>query len=105
MSQPYITYRELNNEGLLCYYVLQKAFPHYVAIISYGKLEDSIYSEPVAGYNLWLNFNGCLRGRFMPSYKDVLEDIRICLMDMAIWFYNNRVAIEPKKYIKFKIPT
>lgn len=99
---PYITYRETDSDGRLCYYILQKAFPHYKAILSIGKLEDTLASMPVLGYNLYLNFAGTLVGNFLPAYKDALKEIEATLFSMAEWFYVNRVLAEPKKYSKFK---
>lgn len=101
--QNYITYRENDEDGRLCYFILQKAFPHFVGLLSTGKLENSLASMPIAGYNLWINFNGTLRGNTIPSYKNILDEIQSFISDMAIWFYNNRILIEPKKYEKFKI--
>lgn len=100
---PYITYRETDINGRLCYYILQKQFPHYVGLISLGKMDNVISSIPVGGYNLYVNFNGVLQGNFIPSYNDVLDEIDVVLSSMADWFYYNRVVIEPKKYSRFKI--
>lgn len=99
---PYITFRETDSSGRLCYYILQKAHPHYKALLSVGKLEDTLASMPVLGYNLYLNFNGCLRGNVLPAYKDAIQEIEFVLDSMATWFYENRVLAEPKKYLKFK---
>jgi len=98
----FITYREPNENGLLCYYILQKAFPHYRAILSKGKLEDALVSMPVFGYNLHLNFNGCIRGNILPSYQDAIKEIEFTMMEMSDWFYKNRILTEPKKYEKFR---
>lgn len=100
---PYITFRENNEDGLLCYYILQKAFPHYVGLIATGILENTLSYAPVAGYNLYVNFKGTLRGNLIPNYKDVLQEIGIEMSNMAEWFYYNRVITEPKKYLRFKI--
>lgn len=102
MSHKYITYRETDSQGLLCYYILQKAHPHYKAILSIGKLEDTLASMPVLGYNLYLNFNGTLVGNFLPFYNDAIKDIEATLLDMSEWFYINRILAEPKKYSKFR---
>lgn len=103
MKQQFITYRELNDTGLLCYYICQKAHPNYVGIVSVGQMVDTLASAPVGGYNLYVNFNGCLHGNYVPSYNTVIDDITHTMWDMATWFYENRVMAEPKKYSKFKI--
>ncbi|MES2287390.1 MAG: hypothetical protein V4547_16980 [Bacteroidota bacterium] len=103
MIPNYITYREQDNSGRLCYYILQKAYPHFIGIISVGQLENSLCSIPIANYNLYVNFHATLVGRFLPSYKDVLEDIELSMAGMADWFYHNRILADYKKYNKFKI--
>ncbi len=103
MNHPFLTFRETNETGLLCYYILQKEHPHYKAILSVGQLPDTLASAPVPSYNLYVNFKGTLRGNYIPNYNDVLEDIQKCLWDMANWFYMNRVITEPKKYSKFRL--
>jgi len=103
MKHQFITYREENESGLLCYYICQKAHPHYVGIVSVGQLLDSLANAPVGGYNLYVNFHGCLHGNYVPSYKDVINDITATMWQMAEWFLNNRVIKEPKKYSKFKL--
>ena len=103
MKQPYLTYREMDNEGRLCYYICQKASPNYVGIVSVGTLYDRIANAPVGDYNLYVNFNGTIQGHYAPSYKDVIQDIERCMWEMANWFYKHRVLAEPKKYLKFKI--
>jgi len=103
MNQKYLTYRENDSEGRLCYYILQKEFPHYKGIISLGVLGGVLYSAPVPDYNMYVNFAGTLRGNFVPSYKDVMNEIEVIFNDMANWFLNNRVLAEPKKYLKYKI--
>lgn len=52
---------------------------------------------------MYVNFNGTLRGNLIPSYNDVLKEIDIIMEDMAIWFLNNRILADQKKYSKFKI--
>lgn len=99
----YITYREIDSEGRLCYYILQKQFPHYKGIIALGKLENTLSSAPIAGYKMYVNFNGTLRGNLIPSYNDVMKEIDIIMEDMAIWFLNNRILADQKKYSKFKV--
>lgn len=103
MKQPFISFREQNENGLLCYYICQKAHPNYVGIVSVGQLVDSLASAPVGGYNLYVNFNGTIQGHYVPSYDNVIDDITHAMWSMATWFFNNRVLNDPKKYNKFKI--
>jgi len=104
MIPPYITFRETDTENRLCYYILQKEYPHYIGLISVGQMENVLASMPVGNYNLYVNFYGCLVGKFLPSYKDVIQDIEASLIGMAEWFYYHRVLTEPKKYEKFRLP-
>lgn len=106
MKQPFISFREQNENGLLCYYICQKAHPNYIGIVSVGQLLDSLASAPVGGYNLYINFNGCIQGsNLIPSYNKVIEEITGVMWQMAEWFLNQRVMADPKKYAKFKIIT
>lgn len=105
MSQSFITYREENETGLLCYYIVQKAHPHYCAIVSVGPLTDRLSSVPVGGYNLYVNFNYCLRGHYVPSYNDVMDEISAVMWQMSNWFLINRVLTDQRRYSKFKILT
>jgi len=98
----YLTYRETDSGNRLCYYILQKEFPHYKALLSVGKIEDALVSMPILGYNLYVNFNGVLRGNLIPNYNNVMDEIKMIMDEMADWFYHNRILIEPKKYNKFK---
>jgi hypothetical protein len=98
---PYITYRE-EKEGNLLYYILQKEHPHYVWVIAYGPIENKI-QIPITEHNLYVTFAGTIRGNFIPSYRDVVNQIEQTMTSMAIWYYENRILKEPKKYSKFKL--
>lgn len=103
MKHQFLTYREEDETGLLCYYIAQKNFPYYVAIVSVGQIPESLASAPVGNYNLYVNFHSVLSGNYIPNYKDVLVEISACMWDMANWFCANRVEKQPNKYSKFKI--
>jgi hypothetical protein len=97
---PYITYRE-EKEGNLLYYILQKEHPHYVGVIAYNVIENKI-QVPITEHNLYVTFAGTIRGNYIPSYKDVVKEIENTMSSMSLWFYENRILKEPKKYQKFK---
>lgn len=102
--QPFISYREKNEDGLLCFYILQKAFPHYCGlIVAEYPVEGAIINQPIAGYNLWVSFNFTLRGHFIPAYKDVKDEIENVYSNMADWYLVNRIIPNEKLYKKFKI--
>ena len=98
---PFITYRDIE-EGELQYYILQREFPHYVGIISTYPKTNFIESMPVTGYNLWIIFDGTIKGSVIPSYKNVYVDITSALNEMSNWYYANRIVPQEKKYKKFK---
>lgn len=100
---PYISYREPNEDGLLCYYILQKAHPNYVGIIANGILEKALSYAVVPGYSLYVNFAGTIQGNFIPHHQFVLEEIGIVMTAMSDWFLYNRIATDLKKYNKFAI--
>lgn len=99
----FITFREENNEGDLCYYILQKNHPHYVGKIVNYPIEGAIVNMPLPEYNLWVTYAGVLEGRFVPGYKEVEADIESMFSQMAEWYYHYRIKTNPKKYIKFKM--
>lgn len=99
---PYITYRE--GEGYLVkYYILQKAFPHINCIISQVPTKKFVEAVPIASYNLYIVFEGTIRGNEIPSYTDIDKEIIATMEDMAQWFYLNRILTDIKKYKKWKI--
>lgn len=102
MNQPYITFRETNNEGELIYYILQKEFPHYLAFTS-NKVEKALAQATISGYNMQVVFCGCINGFVIPSYRGTIDQIQYQVEHMSDWFLANRINIEPKKYLKFKI--
>lgn len=102
---PYITYREVNDKRELLYFILQKDFPHYQCKISDVPRLYFVEPVPVIDYNLYLCFSGTLRGNSIPGYNNVDKEINEVMVDMANWFYENRILIEPKKYKKWKIGT
>lgn len=101
---PYITFRDQNKQGDLVLYILQRDFPHYVASLVYIPIADSPCCIPISGHNLWVNFEGTLRGRFIPSHNDVPREIQAVFESMALWFYSERVMADSKRYKRFKIP-
>jgi len=103
---PYITYREPNEEGILCYYILQKYFPHFSGLLVANRpIDGAIVNAPIAGYNLFITFNGTLRGNIIPNYKNIQEEIITVFEDMSSWYLINRILLNEKLYRKFKIVT
>ena len=99
---PYITYREPYEGGRLCFYILQKAFPHYCGILTTSPIDGALANAPIAGYRLWISFHGTILGNMIPSYNDVVDEINNVLFDMAQWYALNRLK-DNKKYDKFKV--
>lgn len=101
---PFITFRENDENGQLQYYVLQRAFPHFVAMISTVPVTGN-WSSPVAGHYLWVVFKGSLRGNAIPSYNNVSEQIQTVMDNMAAWFHADRIVMDEKRFKRFKIKT
>lgn len=101
--QQFITYRELDKNDELQYYILQKEFPHFVGCISAIKKENVIAQCPISEYNLYIVFCGTIRGNFIPSYKNIVEEIDAAVSNMANWYKENRIQTNQKRYEKFKI--
>lgn len=101
--EPYITFREPDKSGEFQYYILQRSFPHYLAIILHKPKEGAIVCMPVAGHHLYLAFAGTIQGNYLLARNDLQRELQFIFEQMADWFYNKRVLAEPKKYKKFKI--
>lgn len=102
---PYITYRERGRGGRLQYFVLQKDFPHIVGEIVDSPPEGGMGFSTISGYNLWVVFGGTLRGNFIPTYRNILDEIQGVLDNMAAWFFSERIVPDEKKFHRFKIGT
>lgn len=100
---PYITYREHDGVGNLKYYILQRAFPHFIGVLSEHPNHGSLVSIPIHGYNLWVNFGGTIRGNIIPQYQNIQDEIQSIYNSMASWFYAERIMVDEKRYKKFKI--
>ena len=103
MKPKYITYREKNDDGIICYFILQRSHPNYVGVVSLGPLENVIACSPMPGYKLYVCYEGCLQGYFMSSFSNSIQEVESVIFDMANWYVDNRIKLEPKKYEKFKI--
>lgn len=101
--KPFIVFKEIDSNGELKHYVLQRDFPHYLGVILEYPRQEAIVKSAVSGYNLWVCFAGTLRGNFIPNYPEVLVEKQRVFDIMANWFYTNCVMPEEKKYKRFKI--
>ncbi len=99
----FVTFRDSNESGELHYYILQRDFPHYIARISTESTQGSLLRVTIPQYNMWLVFAGTLRGAVIPSYKDVMDEIKTVVLDMADWYLQNRISPNPKKYKKWHL--
>lgn len=103
MIQPFISFRETDKNGIEGYYILQKKEPHYCARIYTEPNHQKLSYAPVAGYNLYVTFDGTLQGNFLPYYKGAINEINEVMMQMAIWFLENRIRQNQKRYSKLAI--
>lgn len=101
--EPYITFKDTDNQGELQYYILQRKFPHYIARIAYKPSDTALFYISISGHHLYVTYAGTLQGNFLPGYKDAVEEMESVMTNMAEWFYANRVAIDLKKYKKWII--
>jgi len=98
----FITFRD-EEGGVLHYYVLQREFPHYVAILESQPSAMALAHSGISGHYLWLRIIGTLRGAVIPSYKDVANEMQSVCDEMANWYFENRIKPDEKKYKKWKI--
>lgn len=100
----YLTFREPNEKGNLLYYVLQKAFPHFQAVLSVNPSDKGLAVSPIAGYHLYVVIHGTLRGKnVIPVYNHVEGEMQSVANEMALWYLENRILVDEKKYKKWKI--
>lgn len=104
MKNRYITYREEDEFGRLCFFILQKAHPNFIGLLVASPVEGSLINVPISNYNLWITFNGTIIGNYLPATKGIMAEAYLIFNDMASWYYENRVK-GVKKLDKFKIKT
>ena len=95
--EGFITYRE-DDGGVPSYYILQKAFPHFVGRLVDNPYFSSLLNAPVPHTKLYVAMTGTLRGNTVPSYQNIQEQIKAAALDMALWYYENRILTNPKKF-------
>lgn len=103
MIQPFITYRETDELQRLCYYIVQKEYPHLHCMISETPIKKIFNAIPISSYNLWIVFVGTLRGNFIPSYQDIDKEVVAIMQEMSLWFFNNRISTDLSRYKKWKV--
>jgi len=99
----FITYREMADDGVLRYYILQRDFPHSIGVVLSSPNHGAVAQSVVAGYNLFIVYDGTLRGNFIAAYPGFEEELNGVFMDMAAWYLSERILTDEKKYLKFKI--
>jgi hypothetical protein len=103
MAAAYITFREPDEDGQLRYYILQRAWPHYIGEVVDNPYYNAIIKVNVPQYKFYIAFVGTLRGREFPAYQKITEEITAVLHDMAQWYFVNRLQTNPKKYSKWHL--
>lgn len=101
--EPFITFKEKDADGKDQFFVLQRKFPHYQAMILEYPREGTIATVPVPGHSFYLNFCGTIEGNYLLAKTGVEQEIQATLERMADWFYKNMIVPEPKRYKRFKI--
>lgn len=103
-GSPFITFRDTDKNSILRYYILQRDYPHYCGLISEKQDLEALVQFPVSGYNLWVIYAGTIRGNYVPGYKDAFDEMSHVFNHMAMWYYENRITPDPKRYKKWAIP-
>ncbi len=99
----FLTFREIDDKGILRYYILQKEFPHNKAVILSQPNHEALCQSVVPGYNLWVVFDGTLRGNFVAAYPDYQKDMQFAMDAMAAFYFSERILKDEKRYSKFKV--
>src|ERR1700677_1075570 len=102
---PFITFKEEDKFGVLQYYILQRAYPHYLGVVAYYPTGEAICQVPVTAHHLYVTFAGVLRGNYIPAHQGVEIEIEPVFHAMALWFYDQRIMKDPKRYKKWQVPT
>jgi len=100
---PFITFREVDYTNTLRYYILQKDFPHSVAVIVSQPKHTALCQSVIPGYNLWVVWEDSLRGSYVAAYPDYEKDLQFTMDNMAAWYFSERILTDEKRYAKFKI--
>ena len=98
---PFITFRDIDKEGNLSYFILQRQWPHYVGIITDKHSVDALASANITSHSLYVRFYGVLEGHFVPAHRGVQEEIKEVFQKMADWYYKHRVIPNPKRFKKW----
>lgn len=98
---PYLTYREEDPTGQLQYYILQKEHPHYVARVSTAPYSNALAWSVVPHHKMVVEFSGCLQGQLLPARPGIMDEVTATMHLMALWFYEHRIQVNPKKYQKW----
>lgn len=101
MKEPFLTFRE-TDDNEFCYFILQKAFPHYIGKLVTYPVEGGLNNSPITDHHLYITFAGCLMGNFIPAHKGELDHIAEVFSQMAEWYYTNRINPDLKKYKKWR---
>ena len=95
--EKFITFREDENQKP-SYYILQKEFPHFLGRLVDNPYYKSLVNAPVPQTKLYVAIIGTLRGSLIPAYQNVDEEIKTVALDMAYWYFENRVNTNPQKF-------
>jgi hypothetical protein len=98
---PFITYRDNDESGELQYFVLQRAHPHYVGQIIDNPNFKAVYKVPIPQTSMFVAYYGDIEGRRFPMYINAEKEINAVLVNMAQWFFENRIKKNEKKYKKW----
>ncbi len=102
---PFITFREPDENGILRYYILQRAFPHNCGVILSQPDPKSIVQSPIPGYNLYVVFDGVLAGNYVHATVDYKLELQNIYNTMAAFFWAERIVLDRKRFEKFKVKT
>lgn len=95
-NKKYILFRE--DVGL---YILQKDFPHSIGKLT-KKKEENKPQCVIPGYQLYVTFQGTLRGNYIPSDRFFMQEAGAVLSGMANFLLENLIYTTDE-YEKYKI--
>ncbi len=99
----YITFRDVDSNNELCYFILLRKWPYYIGKVIPYYQPDAIAIANVPAHSLWVVYDGVIEGRYFPSNGAMKDELKEVFQKMAEWYYANRILTNPKKFKKWAL--
>jgi len=96
MPSPFFIFKD--EEVFIC----QRAFPHYLARITYFPETDALIQGQITGYSIFTVFAGTLSGNRVLFNNNWKQDLEAIWRDMADWYYKE-IEKNPERFKRWKM--